>query len=165
MARLVRAATDRNPPTLGGGGCQIPQSHTRHFLTILNNAPFAEPEPCYCRRNEDREQAGDEVQAGQADIKSIGDAGSSHHHTPRRRRKIASSCPWAAALSIHCLAPPRLRSTPNPNSYMIPSTNHAPAHNLARPPAQSPAAAACSSSVFFMPTLSLLPQYGLIEST
>ena len=22
MARLVRAATDRNPPTLGGGGCQ-----------------------------------------------------------------------------------------------------------------------------------------------
>ena len=23
MARLVRAATDRNPPTLGGGGCQI----------------------------------------------------------------------------------------------------------------------------------------------
>ena len=24
MARLVRAATDRNPPTLGGGGCQSP---------------------------------------------------------------------------------------------------------------------------------------------
>lgn len=23
MARLVRAATDRNPPTLGGGGCQV----------------------------------------------------------------------------------------------------------------------------------------------
>lgn len=23
MARLVRAATDRNPPTLGGGGCQL----------------------------------------------------------------------------------------------------------------------------------------------
>ena len=22
MARLVRVATDRNPPTLGGGGCQ-----------------------------------------------------------------------------------------------------------------------------------------------
>lgn len=24
MARLTRAATDRNPPTLGGGGCQAP---------------------------------------------------------------------------------------------------------------------------------------------
>ena len=23
MVRLVRAATDRNPPTSGGGGCQI----------------------------------------------------------------------------------------------------------------------------------------------
>ena len=23
MARLVRAATDRNPPTSGGGGCQL----------------------------------------------------------------------------------------------------------------------------------------------
>ena len=23
MARLIRAATDRNPPTLGGGGCQL----------------------------------------------------------------------------------------------------------------------------------------------
>ena len=23
MARLVRAATDRNPPTSGGGGCQV----------------------------------------------------------------------------------------------------------------------------------------------
>ena len=23
MARLIRAATDRNPPTLGGGGCQV----------------------------------------------------------------------------------------------------------------------------------------------
>ena len=23
MVRLVRAAADRNPPTLGGGGCQI----------------------------------------------------------------------------------------------------------------------------------------------
>jgi hypothetical protein len=25
VARLVRAATDRNPPTLGGGGCQVIQ--------------------------------------------------------------------------------------------------------------------------------------------
>lgn len=25
VARLVRAATDRNPPTLGGGGCQAIQ--------------------------------------------------------------------------------------------------------------------------------------------
>lgn len=25
VARLVRAATNRNPPTLGGGGCQVIQ--------------------------------------------------------------------------------------------------------------------------------------------
>lgn len=25
VARLVRASTDRNPPTLGGGGCQVIQ--------------------------------------------------------------------------------------------------------------------------------------------
>ena len=30
MARLVRAATDRNPPTLGGGGCQRPHTAALH---------------------------------------------------------------------------------------------------------------------------------------
>ena len=39
MARLVRAATDRNPPTLGGGGCQESVSGVKFgVLTIPGDA-------------------------------------------------------------------------------------------------------------------------------
>ena len=35
MARLVRAATDRNPPTLGGGGCQ---KHNASLYDVIAGA-------------------------------------------------------------------------------------------------------------------------------
>ena len=35
MARLIRAATDRNPPTLGGGGCQFsPSASVKSGMSI-----------------------------------------------------------------------------------------------------------------------------------
>lgn len=52
MARLVRAATDRNPPTSGGGGCQQKDElgfwNGKKFCTFEQNAteyfgPIPEP--------------------------------------------------------------------------------------------------------------------------
>ena len=46
MARLVRAATDRNPPTSGGGGCQRAATEIRFLKGRLKfegaaaSAPF-----------------------------------------------------------------------------------------------------------------------------
>ena len=38
MARLVRAATDRNPPTLGGGGCQRHRQQGGVSMSIMTAA-------------------------------------------------------------------------------------------------------------------------------
>ena len=40
MARLVRAATDRNPPTLGGGGCQALPTLTPERPLVLGMTFF-----------------------------------------------------------------------------------------------------------------------------
>ena len=51
MARLVRAATDRNPPTLGGGGCQLQLSSSDS--PVSEKPPFP-PTPMGGRRLSER---------------------------------------------------------------------------------------------------------------
>lgn len=48
MARLVRAATDRNPPTLGGGGCHKNPENEDEVI-----APITSSEVCsVCKKYE-----------------------------------------------------------------------------------------------------------------